>query len=88
LPSKLRLRIVALLYMRGEMYLPKMASGLGASRALTKIHLKKLESAGIVRSAIAVFSVATIIMELTAGLVSAFAAVALALTVWGTRASA
>jgi len=30
--------------------LPEMASGLGISRALAKIHLKKLESAGIVES--------------------------------------
>ncbi len=50
----LRLRIVALLYLRGEMYLSEIASELGVSRALAKVHLKKLESAGIVESRVVV----------------------------------
>ncbi len=50
LAHELRLRIIALLYRRGEMYLSEIASELGISRALAKIHLKKLESAGIVES--------------------------------------
>ncbi len=47
----LRLRIVALLAREGRpMYLSEIASSLGVSRALAKIHLKKLERAGIVSS--------------------------------------
>lgn len=47
----LRLRIVALLTREGRpMYLSEIASSLGVSRALAKIHLKKLEKAGIVSS--------------------------------------
>lgn len=47
----LRLRIVALLAREGRpMYLSEIASSLGVSRALAKIHLKKLEKAGIVSS--------------------------------------
>jgi len=47
----LRLRIVLLLS-GGEMYLNEIANGLGVSRALTKIHLKKLERANLVKSKI------------------------------------
>jgi ArsR family transcriptional regulator len=47
----LRLRIIALLG-GGEMYLSEIANHLGVSRALTKIHLKKLEKNGLVRSKI------------------------------------
>ncbi len=54
LSHPLRLRIVALLWSRGELYLAEIASALGVSRALAKIHLKKLESAGIVESRVAV----------------------------------
>ncbi len=54
LSHPLRLRIVALLWSRGELYLAEIASLLGVSRALAKIHLKKLESAGIVESRVAV----------------------------------
>ncbi len=47
----LRLKIVALLA-EGErpMYLNEIARSLGVSRGLAKIHLKKLEKAGIVKS--------------------------------------
>ena len=51
----LRLKIVALLAEEGRsMYLSEIASKLGISRALAKIHLKKLEEAGIVVSKIIV----------------------------------
>lgn len=53
LSHPLRLRIVALLWSRGELYLAEIATLLGVSRALAKIHLKKLESAGIVESRVA-----------------------------------
>jgi len=47
----LRLKIITLLAEEGEdMYLNKIANRLGINRALAKIHLKKLESAGIVKS--------------------------------------
>ena len=47
----LRLKIIALLAKEGRsMYLSEIASKLGISRALAKIHLKKLEEAGIVVS--------------------------------------
>ncbi|KYH40250.1 MAG: ArsR family transcriptional regulator [Candidatus Bathyarchaeota archaeon B26-2] len=47
----LRLKIVALLAEEGEdMYLNEIANRLGVNRALAKIHLKKLEGAGIVKS--------------------------------------
>lgn len=49
----LRLRIVSVL-MEGEMYLSEIAARLGVSRALTKIHLKKLERAGLVESRVVV----------------------------------
>lgn len=49
LSHPLRLKIVALLA-GGEMYLSEIANNLGVSRALTKIHLKKLEKAGLARS--------------------------------------
>lgn len=45
----LRLRIVALLATK-ELYLNEIAISLGVSRALAKVHLKKLESAGLVKS--------------------------------------
>ena len=54
LSHPLRLRIVALLWSHGELYLAEIASILGVSRALAKIHLKKLEAAGIVESRIVV----------------------------------
>jgi len=51
----LRLKIIALLAKEGRsMYLSEIASKLGISRALAKIHLKKLEEAGIVVSKIIV----------------------------------
>ncbi len=51
----LRLKIVALLAKEGRsMYLSEIASKLGISRALAKIHLKKLEESGIVISKIIV----------------------------------
>ncbi len=51
----LRLKIIALLAREGRsMYLSEIASKLGISRALAKIHLKKLEEAGIVVSKIIV----------------------------------
>lgn len=45
----LRLKIVALLA-GGEMYLSEIGSHLGVSRALTKIHLRKMEKTGLVKS--------------------------------------
>ena len=45
----LRIRIVALLACK-EMYLNEVANNLGVSRALAKVHLKKLEKAGLVKS--------------------------------------
>jgi len=50
LAHEVRLRIVALLFKHGEMYLSEIASKLGLSRALAKVHLKKLEASGIVES--------------------------------------
>jgi len=47
----LRLKIIATLT-NGEMYLNEIANTVGVSRALAKIHLKKLEKAGIVKSRI------------------------------------
>jgi len=50
----LRLRIIAL--MAGEkrdMYLSEIANALEINRALAKIHLKKLEKAGFVKSRVA-----------------------------------
>ena len=47
----LRLKIVALLA-GGEMYLNEIANKLCVNRALAKVHLKKLERAGIVKSRI------------------------------------
>jgi ArsR family transcriptional regulator len=49
LSHPLRLEIIALLT-GGEMYLSEIANHLGVSRALTKIHLKKLEKTGLVKS--------------------------------------
>ena len=54
LAHPIRLRIVALLWRHGEMYLTQLSSMLGISRALAKVHLKKLEQAGIVESIIEV----------------------------------
>lgn len=45
-----RLRIVKVLARGGEMYLSEIAEKVGVNRALAKIHLKKLERAGIVTS--------------------------------------
>jgi predicted transcriptional regulator len=47
----LRLRIIALLA-GGELYLNEIANKLCVNRALAKVHLKKLERAGIVVSRI------------------------------------
>jgi DNA-binding transcriptional ArsR family regulator len=52
LAHPIRLAIVALLARREEMYLAEIASALGVSRELAKIHLKKLESAGLVESTV------------------------------------
>lgn len=47
----LRLKIVGLLARENRaMYLNEIANGLGINRALAKVHLKKLEAAGIVKS--------------------------------------
>ena len=46
----LRLKILATLALRGELYLSEIASEVGVSRALAKIHLKQLEKAGLVES--------------------------------------
>jgi len=47
----LRLKIVSLLARENRaMYLNEIANGLGINRALAKVHLKKLETAGIVKS--------------------------------------
>ncbi len=49
----LRLRILALLAKEGRsMYLSEIAGRLGISRALAKVHLKKLEKAGLVKTRI------------------------------------
>ncbi len=51
----LRLKILALMAEEGtDMYLSEIANKLGISRALAKIHLKKLEKAGFVRSRVEV----------------------------------
>ena len=51
LAHPVRLNIAALLANQGEdMYLNQIANNLKISRALAKIHLKKLERGGIVRS--------------------------------------
>jgi predicted transcriptional regulator len=47
----LRLKIIATLIEK-EKYLNEIANTIGISRALAKIHLKKLEKAGIVKSRI------------------------------------
>jgi predicted transcriptional regulator len=50
----LRLRIIATLETRKEeMYLNEIANTIGVSRALAKIHLKKLEKAGLAKTRIA-----------------------------------
>ena len=46
----LRLKILAILAMHGELYLSEIASEVGVSRALAKIHLRQLEKAGLVES--------------------------------------
>nr|CCC55525.1 ArsR family transcriptional regulator [uncultured archaeon] len=46
----LRLKIIAMLKLHGEMHMAQLASKLGVSRALVKVHMKKLEQAGLVRS--------------------------------------
>ena len=47
----LRLKIIATLCQK-DMYLNEIANTVGVGRALAKIHLKKLEKAGIVKSRI------------------------------------
>ncbi len=50
----LRIRIVvALSTQKREMYLNEIANTLGVSRALVKIHLKKLEKAGLATTRVA-----------------------------------
>jgi len=50
----LRLRIIALMAReKRDMYLSEIAGNLGINRALAKIHLMKLEKAGLVKSRIA-----------------------------------
>ncbi len=52
----IRLRILGLLAYEGRsMYLSEIAERLGISRALAKIHLKKLEKAGLVKSRVVLF---------------------------------
>ncbi|MGC8974505.1 MAG: ArsR/SmtB family transcription factor [Thermoproteus sp.] len=46
----LRLRIIALLRTSGPLYLADIAKRLGVSRALAKVHLNKLQKAGLVIS--------------------------------------
>ncbi|MDP8023559.1 MAG: ArsR/SmtB family transcription factor [Nitrososphaeria archaeon] len=48
----IRLKIIALLKQNGEMHMALLASKLGVNRALVKIHMKKLEQAGLVKSRI------------------------------------
>ncbi|MDK2914205.1 MAG: hypothetical protein PWQ79_1120 [Thermococcaceae archaeon] len=51
----LRLKIVGVLAKENRpMYLNEIAIALGISRALAKIHLKKLEKAGIVKSRVVI----------------------------------
>jgi DNA-binding transcriptional ArsR family regulator len=51
LAHPLRLQIIRLLAMKGvDMYLSEIANALGVNRALAKIHLKRLQGAGIVKS--------------------------------------
>ncbi len=51
LSHPMALKIVTLLAREGEdMYLNQIAKSLGINRALAKIHLKKLERGGIVKS--------------------------------------
>jgi DNA-binding transcriptional ArsR family regulator len=49
----LRLKIITQL-VDGELYLNEIANKTGISRALAKVHLKKLERAGIVKSRVEV----------------------------------
>jgi len=50
----LRLRIIAVMAReKRDMYLSEIAGALGINRALAKIHLKKLEKAGLVKSRVA-----------------------------------
>ena len=46
----IRLRIIALLKLNGPLYLADIARRLGISRALAKVHLSKLQKAGLVTS--------------------------------------
>ena len=46
----IRLRIIALLKLNGPLYLADIAKRLGISRALAKVHLNKLQRAGLVTS--------------------------------------
>ena len=53
LAHPLRLKIIRALTMEGEdMYLTEIGKRVGVSRALAKIHLKKLEAGAIVKSRI------------------------------------
>jgi ArsR family transcriptional regulator len=49
----LRLKILAQLT-DGELYLNEIANKIGVNRALAKVHLKKLERAGLVKSRVVV----------------------------------
>ena len=48
----IRLKIIALLRLNGPLYLADIAKRLGISRALAKVHLNKLQKAGLVTSRI------------------------------------
>jgi len=48
----LRLRFIALLLNHGPLYLSELAKRAGVSRALAKVHLLKLQRAGIVKSTV------------------------------------
>jgi len=51
LAHPLRLKIIRLLAREGvDMYLNEIANALGVNRTLAKIHLKKLQGAGMVKS--------------------------------------
>ena len=50
----LRIRIIATLATKSqEMYLNEIANTVGVSRALAKVHLKKLEKAGLAKTRVA-----------------------------------
>jgi len=77
-----RLRIVAALAAGGRNYVSQMAREIGISRPLLHLHLQKLESAGLVTSALEVaddgkarnyFEVSNFCIELTAAAIAAAA---------------